>query len=512
MNDEPKLARRGRRPRETAGASRIVNYRNLRNPFTPQKVFSDDEARSIHETALRVLQELGLRVLLPEARARFRQAGALVDEDTQMVRIGREIVERTLATPPRSFTVRGGSAERDNFFELGTLAFQPCGGPPHASDIVRGRRPAGIADFTDAVKLLQHYDVIHMHSANVEAQDLPIHLRHYATMRAQTIWSDKAPFVYARGNPQTMDGFEMLRIARGLSHEQFKADAWCTTVINTNSPRQIDIPMAQGLIDFALNGQPCVVTPFCLMGAMAPVTVAGALTLSHAEALGGIALNQLANPGAPVFYGAFASNVDMKSGAPAFGTPEEVKCNIASGQLARIVGLPWRCAAATAANVNDAQAAHETEMSCWGAVLAGCSLIMHAAGWLEGGLTLSFEKFITDIDMLNTFAELCAPTQATDADLAFDALKEVQPGGHFFGAAHTMERYQTAFYEPVAADWSNFGTWSERGSRDATTRAHDIYRRVVDEAKPVPIDPARVEELDAYIAKRTEQGGAPPVS
>ena len=189
-----------------------------------------------------------------------------------------------------------------------------------------------------------------------------------------------------------------------------------------------------------------------------------------------------------------------------------MKCNIASGQLARLVGLPWRCAAATAANVNDAQAAHETEMSCWGAVLAGCSLIMHAAGWLEGGLTLSFEKFITDIDMLNTFAELCHATPAADADLAFEALKEVQPGGQFFGAAHTMERYQTAFYEPVVADWSNFGTWTERGSRDATARAHDIYRRVVDEAKPMPLDPARVEELEAYIAKRTEAGGAPPVS
>jgi trimethylamine--corrinoid protein Co-methyltransferase len=255
-----------------------------------------------------------------------------------------------------------------------------------------------------------------------------------------------------------------------------------------------------------------IVTPFCLMGAMAPVTVAGALTLSHAEALAGIALTQITQPGAPVCYGAFASNVDMRSGAPAFGTPEQVKANLGAGQLARLLGLPWRCAAGCAANINDAQAANETQMSAWGAVLAGCTVLVHGAGWIEGGLTLSYEKLITDLEVMQIFAELCMPTPADDAALAFDALAEVQPGGHFFATAHTMERYRTAFYEPLVADWSNFGTWTERGAKDASARATEIWQRHLESPAPPCLDPARSELLDAFIAHRTTQGGAPPVS
>ncbi len=512
MNEAVPPARRGRRVREGAADSRKVDYRRLKNPFTPQKVFSDDQVAAIHATSLRALEELGMKVLLPEARERFKRAGALVDEESCMVRIGRDIVEATLATVPRSFELKGGVPGRDVLFELGSLNFQPVGGPPNVSDIVRGRRGALLEDYSNAVKLLQHYDVLSIHAANVEPMDVATHVRHYATVRSQVTWSDKPAYVYSRGNPQVMDAFAMLRIARGLNEAEFKAAPYCTTVINTNSPRQLDIPMAQGLIDFAMHGQACIITPFCLMGAMAPVTIAGALALSHAEALAGIALNQLSGPGAPLTYGAFASNVDMKSGAPAFGTPEEVKCNLGSGQLARLLGLPWRCAAATASNAPDVQAALETQMSCWGAVLAGCTLVMHSAGWLEGGLTLSYEKFITDVEMLNTFAELCRPTTADEGDLAFEALREVQPGGHFFGSEHTKERYKSAFYEPIVADWSNFGLWTERGARDATVRAHDIYKRVVNEARPVGLDAARLEALDAYIAKRTEEGGSPPVS
>ncbi|MEO1689237.1 MAG: trimethylamine methyltransferase family protein, partial [Pseudomonadota bacterium] len=273
--------------------------------------------------------------------------------------------------------------------------------------------------------------------------------------------------------------------------------------------RTIDVPMAQGLLDFARHGQVSIVTPFCLMGAMAPVTVAGALTLSHAEALAAITLTQLAQPGAPVCYGAFASSVDMKSGAPAFGTPEHVKANLGAGQLARLLGLPWRSAAGCAANVNDAQAAHETEMSCWGAVLAGATIILHAAGWIEGGLTVSYEKLITDMEMVQTFAELCTAPPADDADIALEALREVQPGGHFFGASHTMARYQSAFYEPLVADWSNFGAWTEAGGLDATERATAIWKRRLAEAEPLPLDADRLDAMQAFIARRTEEGGAP---
>jgi len=339
-----------------------------------------------------------------------------------------------------------------------------------------------------------------------------MHLRHYAMTREVLTQTDKLPFVYARGTPQVMDAFEMIRDFRGLTDAEFRSESHCYTIINTNSPRQIDIPMAQGLIDFARFGQISIVTPFTLMGAMAPITVAGALTLSHAEALAAITLTQLASPGAPVTYGTFTSNVDMKSGAPAFGTPEQVQASLGAGQLARKIGLPWRCAAGSAANINDAQAAHETEISAWGSVLAGATVMIHGAGWLEGGLTVSYEKLITDMEMIQTFAELCTPAPADDAAIALDALREVGPGGHFFGAGHTMERYKTAFYDPLVADWSNFGTWTKNGAVDANTRATGIWKGILADFKPPAQDEGRVGALDDFIARRTAEGGAAPES
>ena len=270
--------------------------------------------------------------------------------------------------------------------------------------------------------------------------------------------------------------------------------------------------MAQGLIDFARAGQVSVVTPFTLMGAMAPITVAGAITLSHAEALAAITLTQLAKPGAPVTYGTFTSNVDMKSGAPAFGTPEHFRASLAAGQLARKIGLPWRSATGSAANINDAQAANETQLGLWGCLLAGSTIVIHSAGWLEGGLTVSFEKFVTDCEVLQMVAELCSEAKAGDDEIGLDALAEVQPGGHFFGAAHTMARYQTEFYEPFLHDWSNFGTWTERGAKDADQRATEVWKEILSGETGPDIDSARVEALESYIETRTQAGGAPPES
>ncbi len=506
---------RGRNRRRAKAApqpSRAVDYHRLRNPFTPQGVFTDDRVAAMHEAALGVLEELGMKVLLPEARALYRHGGAIVDEDSQTVRIGRDMVMAALSSAPRSITGHAGARERDLVFELGALAIQSGAGAPHATDAVRGRRPASLDDFRDLTRLVQHFDVIQMLSPGVEPQDVPTHLRHYAFTEAQLTLSDKFPFVFSRGTPQVLDCFEMVRDFRGLDDAGFQATPSCYTIINTNSPRQLDIPMAQGLIDFARNGQMIIVTPFCLMGAMAPVTVAGALTLSHAEALAAITLTQLARPGAPVCYGAFASNVDMKSGAPAFGTPEQVKANLGAGQLARHLGLPWRCAAGCASNTADAQGAHETQMSAWGAILAGATVLIHGAGWLEGGLTVGYEKFITDMEVMQIFAELCTDTPATDDDIAIEALREVQPGGHFFGCAHTMQRYATAFYEPLVADWSNFGTWTERGSKTASERAVDIWQGILEAPAERFGDPDRAAALEAFIARRSAEGGAPPES
>ncbi|MEM7490398.1 MAG: trimethylamine methyltransferase family protein [Pseudomonadota bacterium] len=504
---------RGRRGRGGDDApQRQVDYHDLRHPFAPVPVFTDDRVAAIHETALRVLEELGIKVLLPEARAIYRAGGALVDDDTQMVRIGRDMVDAALATAPRSFRLRAGHPRKDLTMALGRLAIQTGGGAPHCSDRLRGRRPGTFEDFTDLTKLTQSFDVFQMLGPSVEPQDVPVHLRHLRTTQAILTLSDKVPFVFSRGSGQVRDAFEMVRLARGLDHDAFAAEPWCYTIINTNSPRMLDIPMAQGLIDFARAGQMSVVTPFCLMGAMAPVTVAGAVMLSHAEALAAIVLAQVAAPGAPICYGSFTSNVDMKSGAPAFGTPEHVKANLAVGQMARLIGLPWRSATGAAGVANDAQAAHETQFGAWGAVLAGATILIHGAGWIEGGLTVSFEKLITDLEAMQVFAELCAPTPCTDADIAFDALAEVQPGGHFFGAAHTMDRYATAFYEPIVADWTNYGTWLERGGQDADERATAVWQAALDGHRRPEIDPDRADALDAFVTRRVLEGGAAPES
>jgi len=245
---------------------------------------------------------------------------------------------------------------------------------------------------------------------------------------------------------------------------------------------------------------------------MAPITIAGALTLQHAEALAGITLSQLAHPGAPVLYGSFLSNVDMKSGSPAFGTPAHLQATLGAGQLARLIGLPWRAGAGTAANVVDAQSAWETQFSLWASVLAGANMCLHAAGWMEGGLTNSYEKLITDIEVLQMLAELCTAPPADADALGFEAIAEVAPGGHFFSAAHTMARYRTAFYEPLIADVANFGSWQESGGRTATERAHDKWKQALAQFTPPPAAAACAEALDEFVVRRTQEGGAPPPS
>ncbi|MEM6371190.1 MAG: trimethylamine methyltransferase family protein [Pseudomonadota bacterium] len=505
----------GQRPRRRGrgappGKTRHTDYRNLRNPFPPMSVFSEDRIAALHEASLDVLERLGIKVLHAGARAVFRDGGARVDNSTEMVHIGREMVEAALSTAPRSFSLMAGAPERNLKMELGAMIFQPGAGCPHATDLERGRRPGTEQDFRELITLTQHFDVLHIIPPLVEPQDVPIHLRHYAMTKGQMELTDKVPFVYARGAGQVAEAFEMLQSYRGLSDDDFAANSHCYTIINTNSPRQLDVPMAQGVMDFARAGQMAIITPFTLMGAMAPITVAGAMTLSHAEALAAITLGQLVNPGAPVCYGTFTSNVDMKSGAPVFGTPEHFKASLAAGQLARHIGLPWRCASGSAANLGDVQAANETQFGTWGCLLAGATVTLHAAGWLEGGLTVSYEKLITDVEVLQMVAELCVATSASEAELAVDALEEVQPGGHFFGAGHTMARYQTEFYEPLVADFANIGTWQERGSVDATTRATAIWKGILRDFVPPATNRERLDALDHYISDRTAAGGCAP--
>ena len=504
------VKRRGRAKRQATAPTRSVNYRQLRNLFQPQLIYSDDEVASLHNTALTVLENLGIRVLLPEARVIYSNGGAKVTDD--MVFIDRDLVKEALKSAPSSIKLCAPNPDRNQLYEEGCILFMPAGGCPNVYDRVRGRSPGTLETYQDAVKLVQSYDILHKNPAAPEPQDVPVNVRHLETLNTQLSLSDKLLSVYARGKGQTEQSFSVVQTALGLSDKEFSDNVWVTTVINSNSPRMLDIPMAQGIIDFAKAGQMTVITPFCLAGAMAPITVSGALVLQHAEALAGIVLSQLSKSGAPVSYGGFSSNVDMKSGSPAFGTPEHLKMQLGAGQLARYVNLPWRSAAGSASNTTDAQGAHENIMGLWGAVLAGANMVIHGAGWLEGGLTFGFEKLICDIEALQTMAEMFNPTSAAIEEQAYKAIKDVAPGGHFFATEHTMDRFDKEFYTPIVADLNNYGTWEANGSLSSDKRATRVWQEALHNFEP----PKKSEEFSGraqnLIIDLKEQGGAYPVS
>jgi trimethylamine--corrinoid protein Co-methyltransferase len=273
-------------------------------------------------------------------------------------------------------------------------------------------------------------------------------------------------------------------------------------IINTNSPMQLDIPMTEAVQELAGAGQACCITPFTLAGSMSPATIAGTLVQQTAEVLAVVTYAQMVRPGAPVMYGCFASNVDMRSGSPALGTPEYTKAAQASGQIARRLGLPYRSSNTTVSNCVDAQSAYESEMSLWGAIMGGANLVNHAAGWLEGGLTASFEKLIIDAEMLQMMAEYLRPIILNDDELALDAIAEVGPGGHHFGTSHTLARYETAFYAPILSNRQNFESWHEAGSIDSVTRANTLWKQLLQEYEQPALDPAIDDALLDYAARR----------
>jgi len=498
----------------TARPARNVDYKRLVNPFEPVRLYSDDQIQAIHQTALKVLEELGMRLLLPAARDLLRtkgRDGVTLDDDTLQCRFDRGLVAEAIATVPAEWTLHGGSADTSPVFGGRNVVWCPVGGAPHISDLDGGKRPGTLEDSRNIMRLTEHYDVLHVQSPNVEAQDVETRFRHLEVTRSQLELSTKPPFVYSRGIQQVADGMEMVRIARGLTVEEFRAAPYMYTVINTNSPLVLDKPMLQGIMDFAENGQPILLTPFTLSGAMAPVTIPGALVQQHAEFLAGLVVSQLTNPGAPVCYGCFTSNVAMRSGAPAFGTPENVRAAFASGQLARLVNVPWRSSASSTSNCVDAQSVYETQHALWGATLGGANMVVHAAGWVEGGLTGSMEKFIVDIEMLQQMAELMQPVTLDEGDLAFEAMRDVGPGGHYFGTPHTMERYETAFYEPFLSDWSNFNQWTENGAVQTTERANGIWKQVLRDFEAPAMDAGVRDALNDFVARRTAEGGASPM-
>jgi len=505
------MVRAGRRARrERASGPSQAPPRQLYNPYPPFEILSADQIETIHHASLRVLAEIGVNFLLPEARDILRQAGADVDPAGPRVRFDPAFVEERIATAPQKFTLHARNPERSVAIGGNAINFCMVASTPHVSDLERGRITGNFADYCNLLKLGHSLNICHMIAGYpVEPIDLPPATRHLDALAAMTTLCDRTLYGYALGAVRIRDSLEITRIARQASAAQLLAEPSMTTVVNANSPLQYDRPMLEGMIEMARHRQPVIVTPFTLAGAMAPITVAGALVQQNAEALAGIALIQCVEPGAPVVYGSFTSNVDMKSGAPAFGTPEYAKATLASGQLVRRYGLPFRASNATASNAPDAQAAYESEMSIWPCVLAHCNIVKHGLGWLEGGLCTSYEKVILDAEMLQLIASFLDPLETDQDALGLDAMREVGPGSHFFQAAHTMARYEHAFYAPLLSDWRNFETWHEDGAIDATQRANRIWKELLAAYEPPPLDPAAAEEIAAFVARRKEEGGVP---
>ena len=501
--------RRSSRERRQPSALSQLPWSEVRNPYPPIKVLYDEQVETIHEASMRILEEIGMDFLHPEALEILGAAGAEVTPGSERVRFDRGLVEEAVAKAPSRFTLHARNPERNLSFGGDHMNFASVASAPNASDLEGGRRPGRYQDFCDFLRLGQSFNIIHLFGGYpVEPVDLPPETRHLDCLQAFVTLTDKVFHAYSLGRTRILDGLEIVRIARGLDEATLAREPSLFTIVNTSSPLRLDGPMIEGVIEMARRNQLVVITPFTLSGAMSPATIAGALAQQNAEALAGIAFAQLVNPGAPVAYGGFTSNVDMKSGAPAFGTPEYAKAALAGGQLARRYGIPYRSSNANASNLVDAQAAYESEMSLWSAVMGHADLVMHGAGWLEGGLCASFEKFVLDVELLQLMTEFMRPLEVDEASLGLEAIRDVGPGGHFFGTAHTLERYETAFYDPVLSDWRNFESWEEAGSTSATQRAHRLYKTVLEAYEPPPLDPAVAEELGAFVERRRREGGA----
>ncbi|MDG2428392.1 MAG: trimethylamine methyltransferase family protein [Acidimicrobiales bacterium] len=505
--------RRGRR-RDHDNADGVTQ-RIKQQPFQlhrrilePTRVVSDDELEAIHQASLAVLRDIGIDVLHPGARNLLLDAGCTVSIDDERVRFDPEMVLDYVSSAPAEFTLHARNPAHTVQVGGDNVVFSAVASPPNVSDAAGGRRTGNLADFQNLVRLSQHLNAVQVHAGYpVEPGDVHASVRHLHAISDLCLLSDKAVNAYSLGAERNRDALEILRIAHQLTQDQVDEHTIIYSVINTSSPLRLDLPMCAGIIEYASRNQALVITPFTLAGAMAPVTIAGAVVQQNAEALAGMCLAQVVRRGAPLLYGGFTSNVDMKSGSPAFGTPEFMQAAMLGGQLARRYGVPYRSSNVNAANAVDAQAGYESVFSLWGAVMGGANLVLHGAGWLEGGLKASFEKMVLDADLISMVATFLQPVVVDEATMALEAIAEVGPGGHFFGVQHTMDRYRDAFFSPMVSDWRNFETWQDAGSPTADQKTAELVRQLLTEYEPPPIDDAVKAEIDDFVGRRVAEGG-----
>ena len=494
--------RKGRAARQHArqgDAQRGPAY--LTRKIPPYELLSAEGLASVEAHADRILSEVGIEIRGDDEALRlFRDAGATVVDN--LVRFDAGHVNALCATAPREFTQLARNPERSVQIGGNHVVLAPAYGSPFVHDLVNGRRYGTIADFENFVKLA--YSTPHLHHSGgtvCEPTDVPVNKRHLDMVYAHLRYSDKAFMGSVTAPERAADSIEMARIAFGAD----VVDEQCVILgnVNVNSPLVWDATMTGALKTYARANQAPVIVPFILGGAMGPVTNAGAIAQAHAETLVGVALAQLVRPGSPVIYGNFLSSMALRNGSPTFGMPEPALGSLVVGQLARRVGLPLRCSGAfTSSKLPDAQAMTESAVSFIAALQCGANFILHSAGWLEGALSMGYEKFMLDLDLCGSADTYLKGISLDEDQFAMDAFAEVGPGKHFFGAQHTLRHYETAFYEPLISNADSFEQWRDAGSASAEQRATVQWQRVLAEYEAPAIDDAVDEELRDFVARR----------
>jgi trimethylamine--corrinoid protein Co-methyltransferase len=478
-----------------------------KNRLKPYDLLSGEDVEAIHEQAMTILEEIGVDFLHPRAREIFAKAGMNVEDER--VRFDRAFVLEQVAKTPATFELQARNPKRTVTLGGDNMVTAPVYGPPFITDLERGRRGATIEDFNNFDKMVQAVEQIHCAGGTtVEPEDLPQNSRHLDMVYSHVRWTDK-PFMGAViSSENARDTIEMASIVFG-GREHIETTPAIVSLINVNSPLRYDDRMLGALLEYSEAGQPVIVTPFLMAGAMSPMGLAGTVAQQTAEALAGIALVQLIRPGTPSVYGSFLTNTNMQSGSPAFGTPESAMGILASAQMARHYKLPFRGGGAlTSSKVPDAQAAYESMMCMWPTVLGRVNFVLHAAGWLESALLASYEKFVIDVEALRMFEWILQKGLPVDAEgQAMDALREVGPGGHFLGSEHTLRNYRTGFYRPWISSTDNFDRWNRQGALSVDKVATEKWKQLLAEYPDPGIDPGVDEALKEFMTRRKKELG-----